>query len=356
MPRWMLRRCTYGLLLLVGSGCSSARYLWQAGRGQMWIQNHARPIVQVLRDEKVSPAIRTLLGEITDIKRFGEEQGLVPTQNYVDYVALPRSAAVYVVSACRPLEFREKVWKFPLVGSFPYLGWFDYEAAREFANTLRKDGWDVDLRGASAYSTLGWFKDPVLSTMMTHDAKLSRLPPETVGSLVDVILHESVHRTLYITGQSFFNETLASFVAERLTPEYLQRTRGEKAPELQAYRQMEHRAKQRREYFLRAYTALAQLYAQDLPAAEAYRQKNAILDRLRAQIGLPPNTGVSGINNATLIQYRTYHNDPQAFLKLLAACQESYGCFFNHLRRLKDADFAELNQREWGPLLERLLQ
>src|SRR5206468_11910645 len=121
------------------------------------------------------------------------------------------------VSACEKLRFQSKVWNFPFVGSFPYLGWFDLEDGRSFARELKAEDngkWDVDLRGAAAYSTLGWFRDPVVSSMIPEGK-------EALGELVDVVLHESTHATYYISGQAFFNESIASFVADKLTPFYL---------------------------------------------------------------------------------------------------------------------------------------
>src|SRR5690606_34569810 len=143
-----------------------------------------------------------------------------------------REAATWVVSACESLSFKPKQWRFPIVGSFTYLGWFDHPSAEEYAEELRKEGWDVDVRGAAAYSTLNWFRDPVLSTMIPrgkHD----------VGSLVNVVLHESVHATIYLKDQAYFNESLASFVADRMTFDYLSEKYGETSEEWKAFLEVE---------------------------------------------------------------------------------------------------------------------
>ncbi len=110
----------------------------------MALINHARPISEVLKDEKVSPRTKALLAEIAPIKLFGEQKGLKPTHNYTDFVKLDRPAAVWVVSASRPLQFEAKEWDFPCVGSFPYLGWFDKDDAKNFSKELGSEGWDVD--------------------------------------------------------------------------------------------------------------------------------------------------------------------------------------------------------------------
>ncbi|HUP58452.1 MAG TPA: aminopeptidase, partial [Bdellovibrionota bacterium] len=151
---------------MVSSGCSTMGYLLQAGKGQLALLNRAKPIEKVLESERVQPRIKRLLSEIPAIKKYGEGNGVKATHNYTEYVQLDRAAAVWVVSACEPLKFVSKEWSFPIVGRFPYLGWFDLDGARGLASELKKEGWDVDLRGARAFSTLGWFKDPVVSSMI----------------------------------------------------------------------------------------------------------------------------------------------------------------------------------------------
>src|SRR6185369_6874030 len=148
---------------------------------------------------------------------------------YERYADLHRGAAVWVVQGSAPLAFRAKRWSLPVVGSIPYLGFFDREAARRYGATLaREEDLDVDVRGAAAFSTLGWFGDPVLSTMITQG-------DEALGELANTVLHESVHATLYVNDQSAFDESLASFVADRLTPVWLGEALGERAPGARAW-------------------------------------------------------------------------------------------------------------------------
>jgi predicted aminopeptidase len=246
---------TAALAAIIGvcglSGCSTVEYLWQAGRGQLAIMNRARPIEEVLRDPTTPPDTKKLLGEVDRIRAFGEKVGLKPTSNYREYVKLDRDAVVYVVSACHPLRFEPKEWTFPIVGGFPYLGWYDRKNAEKYATSLRGEGFDVDLRGAPAYSTLGWFRDPILSTMLPEG-------PRAIGELVEVVLHESLHATVYVNHQAFFNESLASFVAENLTPLYLRESRGPDSAEERAY--VESLAYQEK-YYRRMHEAYGELDA-----------------------------------------------------------------------------------------------
>jgi predicted aminopeptidase len=317
-------------------GCGSLRYLWQAGEGQLALIHHARPIYDVIRDEKTPPKIRELLGQVGEIKRFGEKNGLKATSNYQDYVKLERPAAVWVVSACDPLKFQPKEWTFPLVGSFPYLGWFDSKNAQDYSETLRNEGWDVDLRGAAAYSTLGWFHDSVLSSMISGGK-------EALGDLVNVVLHESVHATVYVTGQSFFNESIASFIADRLTLEYFDRLAPDKIAEKQSYLEGEQRAKKIHQALFDGYKELNQLYSSSDSESEKLRKKVEILSRLQVELQFKRK-----INNATLIQYKTYHTGTEDFESLYQACGKNWAKLLSALRSLKSSSFpkSQLDQLE----------
>src|ERR1700745_251643 len=123
--------------------------------------NNGKPVEEVMKDPTTDPKLSELLGKIADVKKFGTQFGLKPTPNYKEYVKLDRDAVVYVVTVCDPLEFKVKIFSFPIAGSFNYIGWFKKEDAVEFAKKFEQEGLDVDVRGAGAYSTLGWFKDPL---------------------------------------------------------------------------------------------------------------------------------------------------------------------------------------------------
>jgi predicted aminopeptidase len=324
------------LLPMWGCSCSTARYLTQATRGQLALVNRARPIPEVLKDERVPTRTRALLSQVAAIKAFGERQGLKPTPNYQDYVALERPAAVWVVSACENLNFKSKEWSFPIVGRFPYLGWFDAKAASEFGDELRVEGWDVDVRGARAYSTLGWFRDSVLSTMIEEG-------DEALGELVNVVLHESVHATAYVSGQAYFNESLASFVADRLTPRYL--------PERErlAWEKSEREGAERRRELHAAYVELKALYESKRPDAEKLARKTEVLAGLKRKLGFKRDIG-----NATLIQFQTYNTDESKFLALWKACGEDGARFMRAIGRVGEKSFSESQQENLDEVLAPL--
>lgn len=326
------------------SGCSTIGYLAQAGRGQLKIMNRARPLDDVIGDERVSPRVRALLAQVAPIKRFGEQFGLKPTSNYREYVALDHPYVSYVVSACHPLRFEPKTWSFPIVGSFSYLGWFDPENAKRHAEKLKAEtGWDVDVRGASAYSTLGWFRDPLLSSMInTGD--------EGLGDLANVVLHESLHATIYVSNQSTFNESLASFVADRLTIEFLKSAGAATPAETDSYLKAEARGEARRKKLHEAYEELDHLYRSALSDAEKLEKKAEILKALSAALEVKRL-----INNATLIQYKTYDTGGEFFSRALAQCGGDMKRFLQVLSRLRSSDFGENQSARFEADVERFV-
>jgi predicted aminopeptidase len=284
-----------------------------------------------------------LLSEIPAIKRFGEENGLKPTSNYVEYVKLDRPAAVWVVSACEPLRFESREWNFPIVGSFPFLGWFDLDDAKAFAEGMRKEGLDVDVRGAGAYSTLGWFRDAILSTMI-------RDGDDALGELVNVVIHESTHATLYIRAQSYFNESLANYVAGRLTPEYLGRTRGTESLEQRAYLDGEAEGEARGRKLHEAYEKLDALYKSDASDEDKRARKAEILARLKDELKFKRD-----LTNATLIQFKTYNVGTREFEALFRACESSWPRFFTALRKLTPDSFPKEHAIDLAPVLMPLV-
>src|SRR5690606_29365400 len=142
--------------------------------------------------------------------------------------------------------FRPMTWRFPIVGSITYTGWFDRDEARAYADGIARRGWDVDVRPSGAYSTLGWFDDPILSTMISSG-------PDALGGLADVVLHETLHATFFVPGQSTLNESVASFVGDELALRYLDETAGPDSPERAEFVAGRERAERRGQRMREAY-------------------------------------------------------------------------------------------------------
>ncbi len=325
----MLRQIAWITSLLILPGCSSVEYLWQAGRGQLSIMNRARPLGKAIEDETTPPRIRVLLTEVPRVKSFGEQYGLKPTRNYEEYVKLDRDAVVYVVSACHPLRFEPKEWKFPVVGGFPYLGFYARDGADRYAEKLRAEGFDVNVRGAPAYSTLGWFRDPILSTMIIEGESA---PAE----LAEVVLHESLHATVYVNHQAYFNEALASYVSEGLTPLYLRHSRPSEERLIKLYADSLARSESKFARMHSAYLSLDEVYQSGMSDAEKLAKKAAILEGLRTEIKWRPERS---LNNATLLGFREYEGNRESFDRMFEKCGKDWRRFIVALTGIEEKHF-----------------
>lgn len=319
------------------SGCFTVRYLGQAAAGELTMLRGARPISEVLRDPSSPARVRALLARVDQVKAWGQARGLRPTRSYEAYSDVKRSAAVYVVQACAPLAFDVKRWRFPLVGSVPYLGFFSEAEARAYAETLAAaEGLDVDVREARAFSTLGHLRDPVLSTMLSEG-------DSALGDFVNVILHESVHATVYVRGQSAFDESLASFVADHLTLAFLEERKGPGAKETAAWVASQRTRTTTVARLRAAYGELDALYRSSAPDSQKRAEKERLLEAVRVELGRR-----RALNNATLSGYRTYSSGVEAFERLLAACEGSWPRFLATLGHLDEADFPTAQAESFG--------
>ncbi len=191
-------------LAAMSVGCK-AGYIFHAAVGQFRMVGGSVPIEEALDREEISEERAEKLKWIPRIKDFGEnELGLKPTENYESVYMENHRPPLYVVSACPKDRLSLVTWWFPVVGDVPYLAFFDLKRAREEQKRLEAKNLDVTLGAADAYSTLGWFKDPVTLNLL----ELSLV------DLVDTILHELTHTTLYVDGQGEFNEGLAVLVGK----------------------------------------------------------------------------------------------------------------------------------------------
>src|SRR5688572_991103 len=198
----LLRAAGCGALLWSLAGC----YYINQAKGQLDIVLNSRPIEDVYSDPGMTESRARKLDLVLASRRFAEERlGLRPSRNYTTYFDTGRRAVTYVVSACRSDAFVPYVWTFPIVGALPYKGYFDLGDAEAEAAALRADGWDVVVGESAAYSTLGWFRDPVFSSMLSMSD----------ASLASTVIHELVHGTIYVPDHADFNESLATFVGRR---------------------------------------------------------------------------------------------------------------------------------------------
>ncbi|HVK85208.1 MAG TPA: aminopeptidase [Kofleriaceae bacterium] len=284
------------------------RYLAQAANGQLVLLEKARPIEEVVEDPSTPLRTAVLLAEIPAIKEYGRSYGLRIKRNYAAYSALGRPAAVWFVGAADPVSFKPRKWCFPIVGCFAGLGWFDEDEGVRHKLQLEAMGYDALVRPASAYSTGGWFPDPVLSTMLGGG-------DDAFPELANVILHESVHATVLVPDQPFFNESLASYVADTLTSNWIVLRFGRGSPEELAWTLGQATGMHRTARLLDAYNQLKAVYESKASREDKLAKKAVIIDELVADLRLRKRP-----NNASLTEVRVYNGGADALINAHRAC------------------------------------
>lgn len=194
-----------GLVVLVGfSGCQELSYYGQAAAGEYRILAKQEPIQELMTDPDTPPKLKVKFGQVLKIRQFAQDEMKLPADEvYLKYTDLHRPHVVWNVNVAPALSLDPKTWWFPIVGAASYRGYFHEEAAKAYAEKWKQKGWDVYVDGVDAYSTLGWFHDPLLNTFIYE--------PE--ADLADLIFHELAHRRLFVNGDTDFNESYATTVA-----------------------------------------------------------------------------------------------------------------------------------------------
>lgn len=322
-----------GALAVGASGCLMGRYLAQAAYGQADLLSRARPLDDVVTDERTSLRTAMLLSWIPEIKAYGKSFGLSIRGNYAHYAALGRPAAVWFVGAADPLTFKPRKWCFPIVGCFAGLGWFDEDEAVEHKLQLEAMGYDAIVRPASAYSTGGWFPDPVLSTMI-------RGGDDALPELFNVIIHESVHATVLVKDQPFFNESFASYIADTLTDAWIAERFGPGSPEHVAWTLGQALHLPRVARLLAAYRSLKTGYESKQTREQKLVEKTKIIDELVADLKMRKRP-----NNASLTEVRVYNGGTAPLILAHRACGDLRS-LIESAKTLEQRDFVKPLQED----------
>jgi predicted aminopeptidase len=309
------RRALLPLLVLsLLAGCSPL-YVLRAGYEEAKILSRREPIARLVRDSTTPPEQRDKLSLVLEVRQFAADSlELDVGKSYTTFSQLDSDTLALILSAARRDRFEAHTWWFPIVGHVPYKGFFSERKAREAMAELEREGFDTFLRPTSAFSTLGWFNDPLVSPLLRYDSV----------SLAATVVHEVFHNTLYLPGQTMFNESLAEFVGSRGAIQFLCGRFGEASPQCERAR-----AAWADELvfgrFLSALVAeLEALYArEDLSLErklelreEVFRRSQALFEReVRPQLRVSSYASFTRdpLNNATLISRRLYYHRLELF-------------------------------------------
>lgn len=335
------------MLATLLTGCGTAGFYAQAIRGEYQILSRQQPIHKLLESPKTSPPLKARLKLALEIREFAQRDLRLPANgHYRHYADLGRRFAVWTVYAAPEFSLEAKSWWYPVVGRLEYRGYFDERKALRCARRLEQRGLDVHVGGAEAYSTLGWFRDPVLNTFLFDDDV----------ELAELLFHELAHQRLFIAGDTEFNEAFATAVAEEGVERWL-RSRGN-AAQIAARRE----ASARKQTFLTlvagARARLAELYQQggagdcscarerecDCGRVAMRARKAMIFDKLQAdyvaaRAAWGGQSDYDGwfrqpLNNALINTVETYYALVPAFRQVVAADGGDLEAFFQHTAAL----------------------
>lgn len=305
-----------GVVAMVAS-CSHIGYYVQAAQGQYSLLSDARPIDDWISDPATSARLKTRLVKVREIREFAaRELGLPDNGSFKSYTDLKRPFVLWNVVATPELSLKPEEWCFPIAGCVNYRGYYSKDEAQSFAKQLRSEGYDVQVGGVPAYSTLGWFNDPVLSTFISYpDPELARL-----------VFHELAHQVVYIPGDSQFNESFATAVEEAGVERWMEKHGDDGLRKTHA--SYEARKQDFLELLLKYRAELVANYERQASNEDKRRQKAAIFKALVAEyqnIKATRWNGYSGydrwfaepLSNAHLASIATYHDYVPAFRNLL---------------------------------------
>jgi predicted aminopeptidase len=328
-----------GAVMLL-SGCETVSYYLHVSTGQLKLLSEREPVEDVLealesRSDEEALRLAERLRLSMQVLAFAETQiGLAADGRYSSFVELDKEAVVWNLFAAPELSLSAHSWCYPFVGCAPYRGYFDREKAEQARERMAATGYETHVAGVLAYSTLGWFDDPLLSTFAT----LSE------GAFVELLIHELVHSRVWVKGDAVFNESFASFVGRQGVEAWF--TAGERPSDFAAYL-AEEAAWARAEALLgRTRAALDAVFTAEISDAQKRLAKARVLDQTAACLeSLAATTGaawylnlIPRLNNAYLASLATYSDRMTAFAALFRESGNDWPEFFRRVDALAGLD------------------
>lgn len=333
------------LLVISASGCSTLGYYQQAIVGQWQMLAKRRPLDEVFADPKIAPDVKARLVVAQQLRVFAANTLQLPVaDSYSTYVDVGAPYVVWNVFAAPEFSLTMNTFCYPIAGCVSYKGFFSRVPAAALARALETDGYDTFYGGIAAYSTLGWFADPLLSTFIARDDT----------ALAALLFHELAHKVVYIPGDTRFNESFATAVERYGLGLWLPLQGGEKASsegDGQAYADYLLTTQRRGEVIdliMATRAALARVYALDIDESVKRQRKHDVIEGLRRDYqALAVQWGTPGpfrawmaadINNARLGAVADYNELVPAFERWLASLDGDLPVFFAAVERLAEAD------------------
>lgn len=257
---------------------SLLQYGYMQAKGQLRILWNTEPIADLLKNPNCPDSVKQKLQLIQEIRSYTEDSlGLNPSKNYTTFYDQKGKAILWNVTAALPYSLTPYEWEFPLLGTFSYKGFFEKEKANEELQKLKALGWDTDIYAVSGWSTLGFFKDPVLSAWLNYSE----------GRLVNLIIHELTHGTLYVKNSVEYNENLANFVGDEGAKRFLTAKYGKQSAQIQAYLQSQTDEQTFRSFVLQEAKKLDSIYKHlplQLPESQKQNYKQAFMKEFIANL------------------------------------------------------------------------
>jgi predicted aminopeptidase len=309
--RWVIAAAAALLLC----GCNVG-YLTRGAYEEARILWNRKPIPQVIANPGLAPEVRNRLETVLAVRDFARDQlGLTVGGAYTSVSPVDKSAIVYVVMAAKRDSLEPYEWWFPIVGSVPYRGYFNESEARALASEMEAQGYDTMVRPAVAFSSLGFFNDPLLSSLL----ELNKV------ELAGVITHELFHRTYFLASNAAFDESAANYVGNRGAVEFFKRTEGDAAPDTIAARGVLDSDMKFGRFLLQAQAKLLWIYGSDLSSDEKLKRREVAFEQIKSDYAKlkPTLSGLERfdldkepLNNAVLINYLIYFHDLDNFAAL----------------------------------------
>ena len=256
------------------SGCQIG-YITKQGIEQLRLLSERKPVSEILDDPDTDPVIKQRIRLVQEVRRFGvEELGLRPSKAYRSYIEIDGNVVAYVASASRKDRLEPFYWTFPVVGRFNYKGFFHRKDAEAQLEKLKAEGYDTYLGGASAYSSLGWFSDPLYSSMLRMDEI----------DLVYTILHEMVHGTVYFPDETDFNEQLATLAGWEGALAFWTSERGPDSPEAKRTEKAIETEKRMAAFLSQAHDLLSAYYDSPITRSEKIEERGRIFTEIEERL------------------------------------------------------------------------